>query len=786
MTEEPPTEFAERWRVARACARCRRLKSKCVYESPAHQTCKRCFSLKLKCSVEADPTAPAAKRRQMRLPQRTPDQIMSKVARLLADAEKEFSRMPDMEVARLDWTASADPTDFCDPADPAEHSVGSADTSSRLKEISQAALRLYQQSERLYRAFSDTAAIESAETGPESRNRTLPWPQKAAETISPKNFRPASAQSNDSSQIPAISVLASTNSASAPSETATAATFLYNLMSEAEARARYEYFHKNMACSFPVLSFPSFLQIFPSALESCPLLVLACIYVTTLRDRGLSERGNDRAVGAQIIAFLDQSLAQTVFVEASNLSYHLVFACMVLSLWDVPPSRVHQYKSQIDLITAYSVAICIDAGKVSGTAPLTDESAERNNLRSFLAVFCSGGSLNISLPRFNFVAWTSRHDFAAKLLLRPLHGLPTNRDKFLCYYARVIREGKQLADFLTDNGVSMNLLTSAEERGGFQGLDPANPHKHSLQFKKLVNDLMVFKAKLTDVISESGVLTDGMSDKVDPGEKSCLLLTYYYLIMMIHDNLVSWCIYKLTADSSLQAQERFFPEIDKSLILEHVIKFGEACERILDCFIGFTANGVSDFPTFFYYRAVSTLIALIRVSILVKSDISQQYFPEIHCVRFRLPALYAEVSQLVEDSKQKFDSQVCERLTEVLGRIGHWVKVVDERHQPTSHNGDVDFLKLTGLSQGQEVEKLMAPQTANMRANVNSPAKQNSIGIAADTPDGNGHDFSGSASAPIQTANFSIQKMFKGIDEDIIAFLNPFDTLDTSFSFNFS
>ncbi|KAF8003789.1 hypothetical protein HF325_001237 [Metschnikowia pulcherrima] len=103
---------------------------------------------------------------------------------------------------------------------------------------------------------------------------------------------------------------------------------------------------------------------------------------------------------------------------------------MVLSLWDVPPSRVHQYKSQIDLITAYSVAICIDAGKVLGTAPLTDESAERNNLRSFLAVFCLGGSLNISLPRFNFVAWTSRHDFAAKLLLRPLHGLPTNRDKF--------------------------------------------------------------------------------------------------------------------------------------------------------------------------------------------------------------------------------------------------------------------------------------------------------------------------------------------------------------------
>ncbi|SGZ49524.1 CIC11C00000000452 [Sungouiella intermedia] len=59
----PESQFATKWKVAKACARCRRLKTKCIFEDPTYDSCHRCYGLGIKCSVEEDPTAETYKRR---------------------------------------------------------------------------------------------------------------------------------------------------------------------------------------------------------------------------------------------------------------------------------------------------------------------------------------------------------------------------------------------------------------------------------------------------------------------------------------------------------------------------------------------------------------------------------------------------------------------------------------------------------------------------------------------------------------------------------------------------
>lgn len=80
-------QFSSKWRVAKACARCHRLKSKCVYEDPTFKTCKRCFNLGLKCSVDEDPTAVNARKRKHT---RTHHQVVLRITKLLDGIEKEL------------------------------------------------------------------------------------------------------------------------------------------------------------------------------------------------------------------------------------------------------------------------------------------------------------------------------------------------------------------------------------------------------------------------------------------------------------------------------------------------------------------------------------------------------------------------------------------------------------------------------------------------------------------------------------------------------------------------
>lgn len=712
--------------------------------------------------MDIDPTARTAKRRPlMKLPARTRGQVLRKVQRLMAEAEREFARMPRRKMKQRQGLTLGLGLDLGLDLD-LDLDLGfelTQDIDLRVGLKLRLEIRQNLRNRRGKNLHPETAKSISAL----ARRIQLHSDRLAGNENGPMNLA-LNSDLPDPLAIPGVELLV-------PAE-----QVLLSLILGTEARARFTYFHQNMAVHFPVLTPAAAFQDYTVSMSACPLLVLACIYVTTICNHGFSTHQENRALHTRLGPYLDRQLARTIFVDAASLTHHLVLACMILSLWVVPPSRVHQYKSQIELITAYSVSVCIDAGTVPtemASAVLDDASTERNNLRCFLAVYCSCGSLNFSLPRFNFATWLPRHDIAVEMLSRPAPGpvpLPSQSDTFLCFYLRVIHVGKDLSDLLTETGVSMNLLTAEEERGGLAGLRPFDPRTRLI--KSLEAELEVYEARLTQTIAESGVLDPVSLSRIPRGEKYCLLLTYYQLITMIHDNLVSCCIYILTTDSHMSS-----PDLEPGLVASHVIQFGTACERILDCFVELNADGVTGYPTFFYYRAMAALISLIRLLVLVNSDILQAHFPEIHCVKFRLVALYEKVLGIVENSKVNYDLKVCERFSDLLERIGRWVHVVqnNEHSRPTTLTAEVDYLKLTHLSKGQEVEKFAAPQNlAHAPITSSVRTEHTNAKTSASIPD-----------SPSHIPNFSIQEMFKGIDEDIIRYLNPFESLDPGFSFTF-
>lgn len=720
MSANPPGMFAEKWRVARACARCHRLKSKCVYEDPSYDLCKRCYSLGIKCLVEEDPTARSAKRRAAVRP------ALGKIERMLAAVERELVAIS--ENAELG----------CD--DPDLDRTG----------LAAAVLRI-------------AALLEpgAASLGPQTPLQAKPAILQPNQLLQPTLLQPPT-------QLP--SLLQPAALPTLPPANLMRHAIDAGLLSEAEARLRYAFFLAEMLAYYPIVSLPAALEQYEHVLEKAPVLLTVCVYVTTFSNYGFGPAAQNRTLNQNLKALVDHTVAHTVFVAADNLSSYLVMACLILSLWCVPPHKVGQFRSQIDLIAGYGVSLCIDAGNLSlfaADAVALDDLVARNNLRCFLAVYCCCGLLTFSLPRFKLVSWTPRHALAvAQLAKAAPGGLPSRQDAFLCYYYELIYVGQQMYDYSAEHGVSMNLLT-CEDTAGAKVPPPAGA------WHKVVADLQGYETALTEIAEKSGLFETHLLLPLTaaPLEKYAVLLTYYHLVMMSHDNVVSWCIYRLTNDAEM-------PGFDADLIVSHIRRFGELCEKIPQCFIDLNDSGTTQYPTFFYYRTLTALVSLIRLSILVNSELLRKHFPKVKFVQFNLPALYTKTAEIVRSNSEKYSLEICERFSEILVKIGRWVNAVksSDSHKHPKTGVDIDFIKFTDMSKGQEIEKLDVPATAlrTFREKM-LPIKLPDSTSPFDTDE---HVTAGATPLPRFFSNFSINEMFKEIDEDIVRYLNPFDTMD--------
>lgn len=88
---DPLSDFASRWRQVRACARCHRLKMKCIYDNPSHSACRRCFSSGIACSLDNDPTAKQAKKKR-KLPKKLEPTLLQQLRQI---EESVYEQEPD-------------------------------------------------------------------------------------------------------------------------------------------------------------------------------------------------------------------------------------------------------------------------------------------------------------------------------------------------------------------------------------------------------------------------------------------------------------------------------------------------------------------------------------------------------------------------------------------------------------------------------------------------------------------------------------------------------------------
>lgn len=658
-------DFAEKWRVKKACARCHRLKIKCVYEDPSYKACRRCFNQNLACSVEEDPTAPTAKKRHL-LPT---ERVARQVSRL------------DKAVAELGLS----------PGD-----------------------------------------LETL--------KALVWREQAKGAANP-----------------ARSLLS------------------LGAVLEQDLAQRYRFFHEHMAPFYPAVAVPQQWQDFDYAVEQCPVLVLACAYVTastqtapadppapadgeaapqrqgsavllstaallstalastalTLRDS--SPRPESGVCGASGVCGVGQALeravhdavASTVYIRATDFSPDLALACLILSLWGTPKQK-GQFHSQVCLIAAHTVLLCVD---LPSHAMLGDT----NSCRVLLALFCCLGSIAFSLPRFQLVSWSPAHDRADAFLAAH----PAQADTYLCRYSRLIRLGQDLCTRFLALGASMAFITSTTH-------GQPRPAPQPLSLRSLVAELDEYRAQLQLLVAQFGLFASPEVAPLPSGPLAqfALVYTYNHVLMLAHDNLVSWCFHKLVRQKQGSKADVVHEADDptdlpctaenKRLLLDQISRFNATCENILDSFVMLSRRSTV-MPTFFYFRALAALVSLLRLQILSRSEYVVQFLG-VHPAAFKLQQYYSSIADIILAPHAQL--QVGLLFHFLVKKIGRWVAAA-------TNGSNIDYIELTTMSKGQELEKMSDPAPQD-------PAEDPFV-------DGALHD------------------IFRDIDNDVLRFLNPFD-----------
>lgn len=724
-------QFESRWRQLKSCKRCHRLKIKCSFKDPSFQSCSRCHAIGVECSPDFDPTAKFAKKKTRKV-------------RPEVDSAQKFKDLLNSALITLNSLAA----------------LGE----SEKKNLSP-----------LIEEFSKISELITKSVEP--RNTSV---------VDTDTFQKLHKLEFPGSDIyPHIEFSANL---------AQALILKHKLLSLQEAKLRFDFFHQEILPYYPMLSFSLELADFDYLMENSPMILLSCIYVTTVNDNGLStgtstfeKRSNNRSMNRLLMYYIESFLSYHVYIRSQDFSYHLIYASLILSLWCLPPHNVGHFKSQINLLTAYNITLCINSGRNSNQKTnklLLDNSYERNDLRVFLSVYCCCGSLGLSLPRYKLVTWSNSHSNAiSKLLTKDAaNSLPTRADRYLCYYSKAIYLGQEMLDFL-----SLTDITSGFESTETMAHKLWDRNAMTMTNSKIILDNYERKLYLT-LVDSGFMITSAKEDT--PKEKHLLSIVYYHILMIVYDNLISGYLYSRKS-AFMQPESPTFLDDTMSLIyLQHIGKLIATCENLLKTFIKLNSETMN-YPTFVYYRALHALTLLIRLQLLVKSHSLSPSDNSLN-LEINVESYYDKIQKIVVDGEAEKDLVICSKMAFILNKIHNWMKVaVNYKSQPTiadnelngKRDANANFIKLTDMSKDLEIENLQPPKlevvdSTKRRRTTVSPTSRSITPVQAlpsllkvsDDP-----------TEAYALGSASIQEIFKEINTDVLSYLNP---LDLNFDFS--
>lgn len=136
-------------------------------------------------------------------------------------------------------------------------------------------------------------------------------------------------------------------------------------------------------------------------------------------------------------------------------------------------------------------------------------------------------------------------------------------------------------------------------------------------------------------------------------------------------------------------------DILTEVYLQTLTRLIKASEKVIDSFI-ILCDQTSNFPTFFYYRPMHALVALIRARLLVKT---QQLDFEVNVEQ--------EYEKVLNGIKKISDnSKVANKMGAILTRISKWMKVSSKFNKTGASNSMVDLLNELGKEKAVESIKV--------------------------------------------------------------------------------
>lgn len=665
------TDFAKNFRRLRACARCHRLKMKCTFEDPSFQSCTRCFKAGLRCSVTDDPTLADAKPRPRKRTKLKGNSALAQLQKSINDSNKLFNGIQRGEIISND---------------------------TNIEDLQTLQFQLGE-TQRLLLHTINTLKEKGKETGSGDDDASNKHIEKEANSIN-------SMKDGTVKSIPNLPWISCESNIMKE-------LIKMNIITSSEAKERMDRFFTELHIYWPCVSFPKH-YTYKWLLDNEPLVLLSFITVTCLNDPDLHDT---------LLYYLEDNLSVRTSI-IGNISVSFIQIHLVLSLWCSPPKKWGSYKHQMSLLMALNLTLCLDLGNEvykNSSNILSDDSMERQMIRSYMAVYACCGSLGLSLPRFKVVSWTPVHERCCQLLLS---GESNQADKFLYYYSKLVALGEEIFQFLCPNG-----FPNQSVRRSSNNNDNSDEKDFPVNNSKLKDIMVGYEKRMQKIAMDSNLFNSSSS------MRNLLSIIYYQLLMTMYDYIV--CKVLLRRD------------VLTEVYIETLSRLIKASEKVISSFCALDEQ-TSEFPTFFYYRPMHALVALIRARLLIKT---QELDLEVN-----VEEEHEKVVKSIE--KLSKNSKVASKMGMILTRISKWMKVSNKFNKNGATNSMVDLLNELGREKAIENIKINLKNNKNDSGdnmNMSNESKINFKTIVNYNADGmkGGHLFTTKNFTPMKRSDIS-------------------------------
>lgn len=528
--------------------------------------------------------------------------------------------------------------------------------------------------------------------------------------------------------------------------------YRYNYLTLAEVKTRLDFFLNEILPYYPTIPLSRKLKNFDYMLEKFPLLLIACIFVTVLNDNNLGTTPilKDNLKLCNLLSYyLYSFIAHEVYVKCEQFNIQLIYVCLILSSWCLPPIKLGHFRNQLNSLTASNIALCMGLNELPKNCfeiHLDEESELRNNLRALLSVYCSCGSLELSVRRFKVVTWTQSHQIAMNRLLETSSNqLPTLEDRYICYFAELVFTGHEILNFVDQINLAVN--------------------RSRISLLNIKRALRKYEQRLSQILDQSGFTSTKQA--------LVLQIQYFHLLVVIYDNLVSG-VFNQSDEITPNYADEIPSSNERQFCLKMIIKLITLCESLVDQFVRLN-NNIINIPSVLYYRPMHALILLVRLRLILK-------FQNFKDIEIDVESYFTKVSRVINDNLMK-NSLVCSKMKVVLNKIEKWLILSQKyiKSDSVENNGPMNFdvVKIIFQNKDKEIENLDVPKSHNespIKTNTTIESQDPSPVNSVDNPFTANNEFNGI---------ISLEQIFQGIDSDILHYLNPLESnFDLSTDFN--